>query len=71
MQPGTVQDIVDAGGAFDRESLLFGANKADGSQNEKTPVSQAFSLEKRGVSLMRAEGLEPSTQGLKVLCSTN
>jgi hypothetical protein len=43
----------------------------ESSQNEKTPVSQAFSLEKPGFSLMRAEGLEPSTQGLKVLCSTD
>jgi hypothetical protein len=53
------------------ESMDFGAHLEGTSQNEKTPVSQAFSLEKPGFSLMRAEGLEPSTQGLKVLCSTD
>ena len=30
-----------------------------------------FTKKNQGFALMRAEGLEPSTQGLKVLCSTD
>ncbi len=66
---GSAMDSAE--GASARKSMHFGAHLAANSENEKTPVSQAITLEKPGFSLMRAEGLEPSTQGLKVLCSTN
>jgi len=36
--------------------------------NEKTLVSQGFTEKNQGLGAMRALGLEPRTQGLKVLC---
>ena len=41
------------------------------SDNEKTPYSQGKYGDFIRHDQMRAEGLEPSTQGLKVLCSTD
>ena len=39
--------------------------------HEKTLVSQRFTEKNQGLGAMRALGLEPRTQGLKVPCSTN
>ena len=43
----------------------------DGPVHTKTLVSQGFTEKNQGFARVRAEGLEPSTQGLKVLCSTD
>ena len=39
--------------------------------HEKTLESQGLTEKNQGFGAMRALGLEPRTQGLKVLCSTN
>ena len=42
-----------------------------GLRHEKTLVSQGLTEKNQGLGAMRALGLEPRTQGLKVPCSTN
>ncbi len=46
-------------------------NRGVQNEHEKTLVSQGKSKENQGFSGVRALGLEPRTQGLKVPCSTN
>ena len=60
------------------DTLRQGANSRHSSdiepankRHEKTLVSQGISFKNQGFGAMRALGLEPRTQGLKVPCSTN
>ena len=47
------------------------AIRIDQFAHEKTLISQGLTQKNQGLGAMRALGLEPRTQGLKVPCSTN
>ena len=60
------------------DSLRQGANlrhssgiEIDNKRHKKTLVSQGLTFKNQGLGAVRALGLEPRTQGLKVPCSTN
>ncbi len=73
--PHPCSRIASAQGSFSyesgREDAMKTARPGVGSGYEKTPSSQRKLEVSEDVSRVRAEGLEPSTQGLKVLCSTD
>jgi len=72
---GGVQHLVQQSGVDSMRQGAKGRHKdesaPDHSVYEKTPRSQGKHGVSKGFDIMRAEGLEPSTQGLKVLCSTD
>jgi hypothetical protein len=56
-----------------KDAIEWNLSSAKDSQSvhEKTLVSQGLTEKNQGLGAMRALGLEPRTQGLKVPCSTN
>lgn len=72
---GGVQHLVQQPGVASMREGTIERHKYESAPDrleyEKPPRSQGKHGVLWGLNSMRAEGLEPSTQGLKVLCSTD